>query len=301
MNYFHSHFVKFKTLLEPLEGSSIFDIACGKGQDMNKWVQKNVDYVIGADISRDNIYNPEDGIYRRYIDTLIKAKQYKEQVLNSHMIFIILDGAKEWNWNYFKSFENVNEQETLMCLWGLKKKNEIQSRQLMLFYNILSKKFPIVTCNNAIHYFCENEKTFDIFIKNVNSVLRPGGYFAGVNMDGDKVTTFLSKINKGEHREGLVHSKTIWQLIKKYDNNEPGFGKKIDVYIETINKLTPEYLVYFEILKKKLQKYNIVLVKSGFFDEVYTKYEKEFTNEKRLHVKEKEFSFLNRYWIFQKK
>jgi SAM-dependent methyltransferase len=301
MNHFHSYFVKYKALLEPLEGNSIFDIACGKGQDMSKWFLKNFEYVVGVDISRDNIYNPEDGIYRRYIDSLVKAKQARDQIPHSHMIFLILDAAKEWNWKYFKSFENANEQETLMTVWGLKKKNEIQSRQLLLFYNIMARKFPIVTCNFAIHYFCENESTFDIFLKNVNSVLRPGGYFVGTNMDGDRVTNYLSDIKNGENKQGIVHSKVIWQLTKKYDKNDPGFGKQIDVYIETINKLIPEYLVYFEVLKKKLQKYNIVLVKSGLFDDIYTIYEKEFTNEKRLGSSEKTFSFLNRYWIFQKK
>ena len=45
---------------------------------------------------------------------------------------------------------------------------------------------------------------------------------------------------------------------KKYSNTDSKIGKKIDVYVESINKVTEEYIVYFDILIEKLKEFNIV-------------------------------------------
>ena len=51
-------------------------MACGKGGDINKWLNINVSDILGIDISEDNIHNIIDGACARYLK-LFKKKEKK--------------------------------------------------------------------------------------------------------------------------------------------------------------------------------------------------------------------------------
>ena len=97
--------------------------------------------------------------------------------------------------------------------------------------------------------------------------------------------------------------KKIWELTKQYnkdyflpDNTSLGYG--IDVYQESINQSFREYLVSFPFLEKVMQLYGFKLVHDisikgiGSFESLWT--------DQVLSNEEKQISFLNNYFIFQK-
>ena len=130
-------------------------------------------------------------------------------------------------------------------------------------------------------------------------------------MDGDQVPNKLRNIPKIEGRKkDLVEGELpMWAIIKRYDDNDTSqYGKTIDVFIENTGKLIPEYLVSFQHLVSEAKKHNLSLVDSAMFKETYDNF-KQDNGDKGINTiinnfgKDnvlKEFSFLNRWVIFEK-
>jgi hypothetical protein len=325
---FHNYWVKHKFLYERLSNKnldlkSLFDIACGKGGDLNKWINSKYNIVIGSDISTDNLYNINDGLYKRY-NQLVKNNTIRKDSKNNKnvdMAFFIADASEKWSINYLlnKNIKDENSKEILGILTGNTKKKDINPNSAILLnlYNVINKQFSAISCMFAIHYMFENEKKLDNFISNIDMLLKKNGYFFGTCLDGYLVNKELS--NNKELR-GIKNDKTIWLIEKKYDNYETeplnNIGKKIDVYMETINQTIEEYLVDYELLKMKLAKYNILPVKSsdlkeinmetfknstGSFEEIYDYYKDDEKNKiNKMDSIHMDYSFLNRWFIFKK-
>ena len=49
-------------------GITLIDYACGKAGDLPKWINSNLSYVLGIDVSRDNVHNKLDGACARYMN-----------------------------------------------------------------------------------------------------------------------------------------------------------------------------------------------------------------------------------------
>jgi hypothetical protein len=134
--------------------------------------------------------------------------------------------------------------------------------------------------------------------------------------------TVFNKLKENGDYSIYVDDKMIFNIQKKY--NETGFvdderslGYAINVFQESINKYSVEYLVNFEYLKRLMEDYGFILIESeeanalgfksgsGLFGEMF----KQMIDERNNHLyreaphmsnKEKEISFLNRYFIFRK-
>jgi hypothetical protein len=116
--------------------------------------------------------------------------------------------------------------------------------------------------------------------------------------------------------QGQINGRIIWKVKKLYDSLDPkdhsqNIGKKIEVFMETINKPFEEYVVDFGMLESALAKHGMVLVTpeanpeifqgasalpsgNGSFRDLY----KAAGNA--MDPAERDFSFLNKYFIFQK-
>lgn len=87
---------------------------------------------------------------------------------------------------------------------------------------------------------------------------------------------------------------------------DPHFGRLIDVYLENINRLTPEYLVDFQKLVDVSKSYGLELVESRMFSEEYHDLIKKkpellerFSSFDKDPVQQA-FSFLNRWAVFRR-
>lgn len=282
---FHNYWNKFKFLLEKYAkpNNSLFDIACGQGGDLKRWIACGLRDVYGVDKVRDNIENPDGGMYSRL------SKVNFNGIQNPEYVFGTMDSSKVITESYVKSLRNIDD---------------IYVGEKLLKH----EPFDIVSCQFAIHYFFESEEILDRFLKNVSNFLKIGGYFIGTCLDGYRVKKLLTGV---QTKTGKNDDRFMWNISKLYnssDNAPPTFGEQIKVYMESIGIEIPEYLVNTSILIEKLKKYNIEPIEISSFEETY----KEVINMKEeegyyfdavrsMTDIEKEYSFLNIRFAFQKK
>jgi predicted NAD-dependent protein-ADP-ribosyltransferase YbiA (DUF1768 family) len=168
----------------------------------------------------------------------------------------------------------------------------------------------------ALHYFFESPAMLEGFVKNLSETVKIGGLFIGCCFDGDKVFNLLRTIEKGRAKVGKIEDTPIWTITKDYDkeeltNDDESIGLGVDVEFISIGAPHKEYLVPFELLKKKLKAIGFELLDAKDLAEMGLKnstntfdvsYEMAQKAKKVYNMPDavKEFSFLNRWFIFKR-
>ena len=187
--------------------------------------------------------------------------------------------------------------------------------------------FNVSSCQFALHYFFENQTTFQNFMRNVSECTKLGGYFIGTCYDGKLIFNLLKKKEIDESIELYEGSRKIWEIRKEYndttmDDDVTSLGYKINVFQESINKMFSEYLVNFDYLERIMENYGFKLLTrdeaksiglpegSGLFSELYNLMQdevkrspfkkEEYGSALDMNPNEKKISFLNRYFAFKK-
>ena len=228
------------------------------------------------------------------------------------MLFLLLDAGEKWSKEYINSTENETLKTLSQIANGTIDKRRIDNGLMKQMHDVLNNGFNVISCQFAIHYFFENTKKLDAFCYNINKSLLPGGVFFGTALDGNIVASEFEKSNN-DKLQGVMNDKVIWQIEKKYDyfltNNkfDENLGKQIDVYVETINKVIPEFLIDFELLKRKLGEYKIRIKETGSFRELYdqllvsgNKNWAAISAIEGMTDELKRYSFMNRWFVFEK-
>jgi len=204
---------------------------------------------------------------------------------------------------------------------GLKEKSKIYGAYIEKNYGVARNLFDVGSIQFALHYMFKNTDTFHTFLKNCADTIKVGGYFIGTCYDGQKIFQALKDIKEGDKIE-LYKSedckeeknmKKIWSITKKYNQtefiaDETSLGMTIGVYQETINKDFDEYLVNFTYLIEQMKHYGFEVVEKmpgmdipgvGNFSVLYESMIKR-GGTFLMCDKEKEISFMNKYFIFKK-
>jgi len=187
--------------------------------------------------------------------------------------------------------------------------------------------FNVSSCQFALHYFFENQNTFQNYIRNVSECTKLGGYFIGACYDGKIIFNLLKNKKQGDSIDLFDNNVKIWEINKDYNNTSfeddaSSIGYKINVYQESINKMFPEYLVNFDYLERVMENYGFKLINrdeaksiglpegSGLFSELFNymleeikrnKFKKnEYGTAMDMNAYERKISFLNRYFVYKK-
>ncbi len=315
MNKFHN-FIKgrlFDHIGKNFKHPYILDLACGKFGDYFKYANIKPGLLVGVDYSQDNINNFNDGACVRAL--MAAEENHLLKKMNHHVIAISGDchlplntaeaGMDELN----KYYLNVLYGD--VDLSDYSKLGKLSGKAL--------RKFDIVSCQFAIHYFFGTYDRLTGFLNNVHQNTKTNGYFIGTCLDGKSIFNKFKNEKKDvlEQVQDGDKSKLIWRIKKDYDeddskfsftNDEKSLGMKIEVEVESINNTSYEYLVNFEYLTKLLNDYGFELVDSRLFHEVPNSMLEEFYAEVPSHganLKKKqkslEYSVLHRWFIFVKK
>jgi hypothetical protein len=200
-------------------------------------------------------------------------------------------------------------------------------------HGIANEGFHISSCQFALHYFFETNKTLHTFLQNLAECTRLNGYFIGTCFDGQKVFQILKKRDNGtliKENESIridKQGKKVFEIMKKYGSSvqefpadESSVGLPIYVYQESIDKMFIEYLVHFDYFIRLMGDYGFVLLENnelramgftestGLFNRLFGMMNKELLTSPDMFVRngpnmssdEKYISFLNRYFIFKK-
>jgi SAM-dependent methyltransferase len=310
---FHNYWVKDRSLIGKLKGksTSVLDMACGKGNDLYKLLNNGFKVIVGVDKSEDNITNNKDGAYNRVLNCLTQNTLIGRE---HNIMYLPIDCSKLIDIQFIDKLSDEKVKQKAKDLWLNKD-------------GLLNKGVDVVLCNFAIHYFFENKTTLSNFIKNVSNALRRGGYFVGTCLDGKTVHELFEE-QKQDKVEGRVNqTRPIWSLEKAYGekvfdtkNTQNNYGLKIKVYIETINREMEEYLVDYELLKTELAAEGIypltekesaelkISGSSSTFKKLYETMErhgnpnnKSVQEALKMTHEQKQYSFMNRWFIFRKR
>jgi hypothetical protein len=271
MRDFHNLYVKRKLIMSVSRpGNSLIDLAVGKGGDLPKWIAAKLGFVFGIDYSKDNLEHKFDGVCARYLDVKKKKRNIPEA------IFIHADSSKEIR----SGQAAISERYRLItrAIFGEGAKDaSLLGRGVYPHYGRGAEGFDICSVQFAIHYFFENIMKVHTFLQNVAECTKLGGYFIGTCFDGARIFQALSRLESGSEMSILSSSSSssssgsasdpqkMWSVRKKYHQTEfepdsSSIGYEIEVFQDSINKATREYLVNFDYLTQLLENYGFDLI-----------------------------------------
>lgn len=325
MRDFHNLFVK-KILIKSVanKGDSLIDFACGKGGDFSKWINAQLSFVFGIDVSKDNLENKLDGACARYLNYRKKFKHIP------YALFV--NGNSGFNIKNGSAMLNDKAIQITKAVFGEGTKDESKlGKGVVRQFGKGENGFSVSSCQFALHYFFKDKDVLREFLKNVAETTALNGYFIGTCYDGKLIFDALKNVEKGNGIQ-INDSETkvkIWEIKKGYDDetfpdDSNCVGYKIDVFQESINQLISEYLVNFDYLNRLMENFGFKIVSreeakqkglpegNGLFSELYmvmleemkkNKYTgmgSEYGEAKNMTSYEKKISFLNRYFVYKK-
>jgi len=317
---FHNLFVK-KLLITSVskKGNTLIDYACGKGGDFPKWISSDLSFVFGIDISKDNIENRINGACARFLNY---RKQFSQM---PYALFV--NGNSSQNIRSGQALLTDKAIAITKSIFGSTAPDPKLGPAVTRQHGKVSDGFNVSSCQFAIHYMFENNKTFYNFLRNIAECTKLNGYFIGTSYDGKTIFNMLRRKQQGEQAEIYVDDKKIWSITKDYDSaslrdDDSSLGYKISVYQESINQTFSEYLVNYNFFIEAMEKYGFIIVPrneaktlglpegTGMFIELYNMMIDELNNNPKkaadykdapsMRKYEKDISFLNRYFVFKK-
>jgi len=318
---FHNLVVKKNLIIGVSErDNTLIDYAVGKAGDMAKWIRSKLKFVLGVDVSPDNIHNQVDGACARFI------RANKKYTKMPKALFVTGDSSR--NIRNGDAVDTEKDKQIIKAVFGNGPKDiSLLGKGVYNQYGVAETGFNVSSCQFAIHYFFKNKTTFHNFIRNIAECTKINGYFVGTCYDGKQVFNLLENKNKNEGITIMKNERKIYEITKMYDktgfpDDEMSLDYAINVYQESINKVFREYLVNFDYLTRIMDDYGFVLVTkeeatamglpdgTGLFSELYSAMEQEihqYPNRKNDYGKapymspeEKQISFMNRYFAFKK-
>ena len=222
--------------------TSLLDIAVGRGGDISKWKSSNIRNVFGFDKSRDSIesINPFNQGARERLRNFRGVKVEIE--------FGVGDAT----------------QPTPELLKSI--------QQFMLRKNISG--FEILSCQFALHYFFQSETALRTVFENFGKLVKPGGYFIGTSVDGQRIIDLL-KQNRQFNSTLLTVTKSYKAVAPRSKYNNMYTFKINDSfdqgnYFNTMGE-SVEYLVFIQELTRIAKEYNFEPQHFNFFEPIPNK------------------------------
>jgi ribA/ribD-fused uncharacterized protein len=272
---FHNTLKKqlYKTYVK--KGTTLLELAVGRGNDLHKWRLVGPSKVVGIDLSESNLSAPRQGACVRYLQT--QRDSPKEKL--PPVLFLAADMTQ--------SLE-TQDNRYLRLLLG---KEPASTPYLEQFAGLST--FDAISCQFAIHYACGSEETFRTFVGNLTA--HGTGMFFGTCMDGQAVYSLLL----GTTGHLFRGPKTVWgEFRKDYAEGEgwtEEFGKQITVKLESFERPVQEYLVPWGKVTEILKENGYELVQTTMFGDAYAN-QSRFTFE----AEHQAFSFLHRSFAFKR-
>jgi hypothetical protein len=318
---FHNRYVKHSLIVGVSQpGGTLIDLAAGKGGDLPKWTDARAAFVLGVDVSRDNIHNLKNGACVRYL----RFKRSMKAVPRA----IFLQGNSSRNVRDGSAFGTEKSKARAAAVFGKGPKSKTRLEPMVYdAYGVAERGFGVCSMQFAIHYMWSTPGELQGFLRNVAETTAEGGHFIGTCFDGEELFRLLAKKKEGESVTYTDQGTKLWEVTKRYDrdtyeSDASCLGYAIDVYQESINKTFREYLVNHVYLTRLLEDYGFAPLtpaeaqavglaqSSGGFRVLFAQMEQQLAANPRLanrygaaasmSAREKDISFLNRYFVYKK-
>lgn len=240
---------------------NILELAVGKGGDMYKWIGINAKSVVGVDINKDSIYG-KNGAVNRYVKMLKSKKRIPK--ITYYVMDISLD-------------ESVNKLKELLR----------------------GKKFEIISCQFALHYFFKDKDSLNNVCKIISNHISNDGYFIGTTVNGEKLKDIFKKTPVIEKDVYMLKNLSNLKSDNPYGNKYVvSIGEKNEDHYFAQND-SNEYMVDISELNRMMKLYGLIDIEHINFNEWFAKYEKNNIKYKMSET-EKEYSFLNFSFVYRR-
>jgi len=266
---FHNY-IKFKLITEycsKVNAESLLDISCGRGGDLQKWINNrlNLKYILAFDSHKESIFSStKNG--DSYDGAIARFKNIKTSY-HGKLPFI--------NFQHLNIFDNNI----------LQKLNTIDK----------NKKYDVVSCQFALHYFSKNEDSLNDVLNIVSKKLKSGGIFIGTATDGDMIKNILDHGNVNIPLLTLIKQTHNNYLFYIQTGNHESITNLRKNYFE-IQGVSSEFYLFKDTLIKLSEKNNLKLIEIKSFHDWYQNY-----NGGSMTPYEMIISFLNFTFVFIKK
>lgn len=289
---------------------SAMDIECGVGVDIMKYYYGKVEFCINIDHDSASLLSPTDGAISRY-------NQLRKTHPNFPRMYFVMADASAL----------LNYESQRVVLGGMSDQN----KELLEKLFSVGKEMKVDRINcHKIQQFLESNISWNNFCVNVNTMLNNGGYFMGTCLDAGQII----KILQGKKNYSVYYNNDkgeqnlLFDIIKKYNDDDViGPGMSIE-YFNSLemqeDNYEVEYLVDIDFMQKEFSKYNMELVDSGLFEDLYIMHKKffvdtytyeskdetkkffkdvseYFTDMTEINMASKKLTQLMRYYVFRKK
>ena len=288
--FLHHNAIKHSKCLSPCIDKNtdlIVDVGIGQAGDLMKWISsvkeskstKVTIPIIGFDVS-----------YRNLFDTnacaLMRWSQLDRNIKEVHPLLLIEADANQ-SWKKKDTFHPLYQSQIMRILHNTGKRSQTAMEKKWV-QSIQSATQPLISCQFALHYFCQSKKTLRQFVRNISHFAKSGCYFSTSFLDG---TSLMDMIHSNETESLVVPG--VYSFRPRTQTNasgatpQPTFGSVIDVFIESIGTEHPEYITYLDLILPIFEEHGWRLQDSQLFSECSSDHEFDPT-----------FSSLYRYAIF---
>lgn len=318
---FHNKYVKHTLIVGAVKpGGTIIDLAAGKAGDLPKWTDAKASFVLGIDISRDNVHNPKDGACARYL-------RYKAS-MPSLPGALFLPGDSSQNVREGVAYSSTKSRTLSAAIFGQGQKRKTSLGPMVYdHYGVGANGFGTCSMQFALHYVWSGPRELQGFLRNVAETTAQDGFFIGTCFDGDKLFQLLRSKNEGESVRYMDGDTKLWELTKRYDRDTYApdascLGYAVDVFQESINKSFREFLVNPGYLTRLLENYGFAPATleeakamglpraMGGFEELFRQMEssisanpglsRRYGSAMNMGARERDISFLNMYFVYKK-
>lgn len=143
--------------------------------------------------------------------------------------------------------------------------------RLLDLYQDKEIQFDLTSCQFSFHYSFESFEQADMMLKNACERLKVGGFFIGTTPNGYELVRRLEK------SEDLSFGNDVYRVTFEKKDDYPLFGCKYDFHLEGVVDC-PEFLVFFPLLEKMAEKYNMKLLFTKTFHDFFREKTKESTS-----------------------
>jgi ribA/ribD-fused uncharacterized protein len=249
---------------------TLIDFGVGVGGDMLKWKRAKLSKVVGIEPVGKNL---KQACTRYLKDKHDNPTDYRPVVL--YVQGDMTQPLYEQESDYFKILRG----------------DENGSTKYLENFNKL-KKFTVGSAQFTMHYACESEETFRVFVKNVTDHCED--LFFGTCPDGQSVYSLLA----GKKTHIFTNGKVVGgEYTKEYDDKQTWteeFGMPIKVTLESFESKR-EFLVPFAKVTEMFKEEGFELIETALFSELYANQTKS-----SLSAEQQAFSFLNRTFVFKR-
>ena len=213
MRHYHN-VIKRELLHQYCEKDTIVDIGAGRGGDLHKWKKLGPGTeVLAIEPNSENLME----FHTRLIESGYKP-QFKE-----HMFTGTLGMNVDFTFTYIFDDGKDRTVVTLMQEFGQESDKIVKAYKDTYGKHRATNSVGCLTIFNVLTFFFDEEKSLDSLVNTLDQLLRAGGHFMGIVMDGDQVRQLLVKHALLKETIRKLGDDQYWNLDTKSRINKKSF------------------------------------------------------------------------------